>query len=126
MKEILEKENALNKILNAEVDETKDDELSNDTEKDVDSAEEISSNDALNLKSEISDLKKNVQVILDETKEYKVPSVINEKEVFVNFVKKSMNDYLFSLFPRVVFENAEFAKYTQIADFSPMCLGTFV
>jgi predicted ATP-dependent endonuclease of OLD family len=84
LKELLaQKENALNKLQNIEVGEIEDDESSieNETEKDVgDIAEKISSNDVLNLKNEISDLKKRIQPLMDETKDYKVPNIINEIE----------------------------------------------
>jgi len=78
---LAQKENALNKLPNTEGDEIKDDESPNETEKDeVDSEEKISSNDVLTLRSEISDLKEYIETIADETKDYKVPQVINEIE----------------------------------------------
>jgi predicted ATP-dependent endonuclease of OLD family len=83
-KELLDqKENALNKSSKTEDDEIENDESSNEneTEKDVvDNEEEISSNDVLDLRSEISELKEYIETIADETKDYKVPRVINEIE----------------------------------------------
>jgi len=80
---LAQKEDTLNKLPNTEVVEIEDDELpdKNEVKKEViDNPEKVSSNDVLNLKNEISYLKNNIQTILDEIKDNKVPNTIKEFE----------------------------------------------
>ncbi|WP_461251060.1 AAA family ATPase [Treponema sp. R8-4-B8] len=79
---LVQKENTLNKLLNPEIAVIGDDELSdkNEVKEDVIDTEQEHSNNVLNLKNEISYLKNNIKIVLDEIKDYKVPNVIKEIE----------------------------------------------
>jgi len=88
---LAQKENTLKALQNTEEEEEEEEEVEkidddesinkDKTVKDVEhNIENISSNDILNLKNEILELKKIIQAIFDETKDYKIPNMIKEIE----------------------------------------------
>jgi len=78
---LTQKEDTLNKLQNTDVTEEEEQPYINETKNDmVKDIEKMPSSDVLELKNEISDLKKIIQTISDEIKPYKVPYIISEIE----------------------------------------------